>query len=396
MNVDRTNVTVLSPRCFRVVSLLLALTACVPYAPDARAAFIARAGGEDTVCRYRKDFDWNWPPPMPPADTGVAAINWTVNLAGAAAPAPSRTLTANIQHTPGVCHTGEGPGPVITFAPITATRPAGMAVNFNGEARQVTHDGHVEVARIGVATRGLGFADPEAVVFIKAEHHDVPPFGFRLVPSFRHPGIIAGPFNISVKPSYRKSDGTIDNTAPSTAPVPVPAGQRDTFPVPRRRNGAHLSNFTMTGSGSGSTTTTLAFLGVVDGVFSELDMDLATMLFVDGNEFVVPYFFNADIDLHVGFDLSQWFLNPPEFSFGDVLAFTGGVNPDYLGVIIGTSEIRFDDTLGFVTDNPYTGMVTIAGGIDGEVSEPPSVLLVALGVALLGIYATPRGRRVAA
>ena len=354
----------------------------------AQANFIPLAGGSDTTCRYDKQFNWDWPPPVPPADNLATGINWSVNLAGGAnAIANSRNLTTTIRHTPGVCHSGEGPGPLFTFGPITATRPAGLTVRFDGEAQQQTHAGHIDVARAGVTTLGVGFpAGPEARVFVRAEHHGTPPIGFRLIASFRHPGITPNPFTVNVTPSYRRPNGTIDTSAPAVGPTngnPITPGQRDTFNLPRTRGGNVLSNFTITGTGSGSTATTLAFLGLVDGTFSEMDMDIATLLFVDTKEFVVPYFFDSLIDLHVGIDLAEWFLDPPDYNFGDSVMFTNGINPNFHGVTIGTSEIYFDSNNGFVTDNPLTDNVLITAGIDGQVvPETPVIWLLSITFAI--------------
>ncbi len=372
------------------------------YARNARAVFI-ELPGNDTACNYNKQFNWDWPPPVPPVDSLTTGINWRVTLNGNNNPAPnSRSLAVTVQHTPDAralpCHTGETAGPVLAFPldpliPIIATRPPGMGLEFQGQAQQRTHAGHVDVARVGVTTLGLGFPPgPEARVVVKADHYGVPPFGFRLVGSFTHPGIISNRFTTTATPSYRKRDGTIV-LGPSIGPNdgnPAQPGERETYTFPRFLNRNPLSNYTITGTGSGSSSTTLAYLGLVDGVFSEMDIDLATLTFVGTEEFIVPFFFDPLIDLHIGVDLAQWFLNPPVFNFGDTVTFTNGTNPEYSGVIIGTSEIYFDGTLGFSTDNPFTGTLTITGGIDGQVvpvPEPTSTLnLLALGT--LGVAST--------
>jgi hypothetical protein len=147
---------------------------------------------------------------------------------------------------------------------------------------------------------------------------------------------------------------------------------------------------------SDPTVTTLAFIGQLNEnpILTELDLSLLTEAFVGLNEFVVPSLSNANLDLFVGVNLTDWLSFPTSFTFGDSFDFINGVSSDLPGILVGTSPIVLDPELGFVTANPFSGSASVVGVIDGRVVPGPGTGLL-LGAGILSLlYREWRRKRV--
>jgi hypothetical protein len=142
------------------------------------------------------------------------------------------------------------------------------------------------------------------------------------------------------------------------------------------------------------TSTTLAFLGAVDGAPGELDLGSAIDLFIESDDIIAPMFLDSmgGSDLFVGIDLTQWLSFFSAFIAGDEISFTNGVSDLFPGILIGTSPVIFDPVFGLMTNNPATGTFEIVGTIDGGIVPEPSTLIL-VGTSLLAIGTRARFRR---
>jgi hypothetical protein len=185
----------------------------------------------------------------------------------------------------------------------------------------------------------------------------------------------------------------------------LPAGDR--FPndttvkitdtvLPNHADGREISNYTISASGSPTTTTTLAFLGLVDGVMSELDMAAAGQLFLhDAVRWLVPFLRATDdtTDLFVGVDLTQFLAMPVPYQVGDVFSFTNGLSQSLPGIVVGTSPVFFDGA-GFTSMDLYDGDAGVVAEIDGETTpEPTTPALFAIGAASLAVTGRRRAKQ---
>lgn len=135
--------------------------------------------------------------------------------------------------------------------------------------------------------------------------------------------------------------------------------------------------------------TSSTFQGYVSGSSGSLFLEnyteasLSILESMNIQQFFAPVIFSQDqnTSLFIGIDLNQWIPSNTEFEIGDTFNFTNGVSSDAPGIIVGTSEILFDRSVGWITLNPFTGTGVVVAKSDGEtVSEPSSILsLVSLG-----------------
>ncbi len=100
----------------------------------------------------------------------------------------------------------------------------------------------------------------------------------------------------------------------------------------------------------------------------------------------VPDPFSPGVDLFAGVDLATY-LPHALTSLPSSLSITNGLSPLLPGYLIGTSEVRFDETSGLVTGNPFTGTVTFdASHLVTAVPEPEAAEVLLVGVlALTGL-----------
>lgn len=137
------------------------------------------------------------------------------------------------------------------------------------------------------------------------------------------------------------------------------------------------------------TSTTLAFLGDVDGANGMLDLGAAIALFMgDATSFLAPMFLDplGERDLFAGIDLVQWLSFGMPFAPGFFADFVNGMSEEFPGVTIGYSPVGYDQALGrFTTDDPATGSFEIVGSIDGSshLPEPATWPLVGASLAAL-------------
>lgn len=133
-------------------------------------------------------------------------------------------------------------------------------------------------------------------------------------------------------------------------------------------------------------TTTLGFLGQVDGAPGELDLGSALDLFSGSAESFFPMLTDPlGGDLFVGIDLTQFLSFEPTFHQGDMFNFVSGHSDLLPGVVVGTSPVTFDSATGeFTTAAPASGNFEVSGAIDGSaigVPEPSTMMLLATGMA---------------
>jgi PEP-CTERM motif-containing protein len=403
-----------SPSLISLISYITAFLWAVTWVPAAHAVFMALPGNANTPCGVGGatddpdaagplvgfgGFNWTFTPTVPPVPPESATIPpppgaWTVSIfttPGVAA--NSANLDITIKHLTGfpVCDffrgTPHGPNAnEIIFNP-TMTRPAGVGGQVKAEAEEITHGAaHFDIGRFSASVVGLGVAaGPNGElgqVLVKGEHGGVP---LGVVPSFRNPLNVR--VNVTTTPDYRKPKagggfdivkGPVVNEGQLAGNTKKDLNKLKTVP------GQTLASYEITASGSPTTHTTLAFLGEVDGIFSELDLAAAIHLFVGLNEYLVPMLRNDSIpELFVAVDLVQWLSFPTPFQPFDVFDFVNGVSDSAPGFLVATSEITLGPA-GYQSANLATGQFFAAGIIDGRVvPEPGTWLLLAAGLAAL-------------
>lgn len=344
--------------------------------------------GLNTPCRVTAAWSWSFAPPeaapTPPPPGGP----WTVS-ANTLQAGPGAQVSATVQHTPGAppCDTGE----VANSTPMQLT--AGSVVQpssgeiFKGAAAQVTHGNHRDGSSLLVQVRPAGSLSQVTVTGI----HAGKPVSIQ--PSFQNPfpDFVRG----TITPDYRL--GGVVTSGPSVAFTATGGSEADLprFPQFLTEKGVDrgvLSSFQFTFSSSPLSDTQLAFLGLVDGVFTELDFDLGILLFTGGAEFMVPGLHNDATELFIGVDLTQWLTSPKTFSPGDVFTFIGGVSLLAPGFLVGTTPVTLG-AFGFETSSPFTGDAVARAVLDGQtVPEPGSIVLLGIGVLALGSYTWNRRR----
>ena len=396
------------------------------------AALIPIATNSNANCRVDGTFLWTFQPPEAAAIPPPAGP-WKVNVNTLPGQQVTRaSVEVKIQHTTGVpaCDPGHGPNAAsITFpaAQNIIERPAGKGGAIKAGAKQLSHDAHNDIGSFAVAVTGQAVPPgnvPAALALLGAPVsplvaaqivqlgavgqiqakglHTAEQLDVR--PSFKN--TLGKSVQVRIAPDYRltadskglnkKKDEIV--TLPARAPVEVKAGEdkKDFLPFERKITSVRVNNkdipasgtlasLTYTASGSATTTTTLAFVGEVDGVLSELDFDTALLHFLGTEEFFVPMLRNEGIDLFVAVDMVQWlsFMRPivPNKPY-TVDSF--GFIEDLPGFLVSTTEIGFGAN-GFETNSPFSGgQVFVASVLDGQVPEPGALVLLAIGMAGIG------------
>lgn len=373
------------------ILLFLSTGTHAAYAPPAGA-------GMDGNCSFTRNWEWTFP--AAGADNLAATgSNWTVSLTSAAL-AAGRSLAVTITHVDpagdGTCHPNmeaASPAHVLNFGPAEPPPPgnpgplqrpnAGAFVK--SAASQNGHGPHFDIVKATVNVPAAG----NATILTSGSH--VTNAGTFVASVQNNTNRI---FATSVTPDYRRADGTIVNGTPVNLnvgpnvdrPVPLPQSNADLNP---------LASYFIRATGSPTTETHLAFLGNVDGVFSELDLAAATTLFMGAEDFFVPVLAHATSPLFVAVDLVQWLNNPTLPDIGDIISINNGTSPLLPGFLFSsTDSISLDPALGrFATNNPLNGeQVTYEGlNIDGRtVPEPSTLALLTLGS---GVFLRRRFRK---
>lgn len=112
----------------------------------------------------------------------------------------------------------------------------------------------------------------------------------------------------------------------------------------------------------------------------------------------MPMIYSADVELYLGIDLAGYLGQAvPAWTEQDSLTILGGrvfndTGDEFPGLLVGTSEISFSETLGMYTAEPFNGSASIDGsiGIFKEVPEPGTATFLAIGS--IWLIANTRGR----
>jgi hypothetical protein len=292
-------------------------------------------------------------------------------------------------------HPGEGPNPFTIQLPGRLISPI-AGVQRRGVAEQINHNGHFDIIRVLVQVPANAGAARPAVVTSTGQH---------VIPSRLRPGAplttgsilgITGDVRFKIMGGMQDGQivgGTVNGRrgpADGTFRGLNPRDRVMTDPLPPDANG-----YTVVAAVGGAvlpvdpvTTTSLAFLGKVDGVPGQLDLGAAMQLFVGSEEFFAPLLSDqTGRDLFVGIDLTQWLSFPTSFEILDEFSFVDGMSEQLPGILIGTSPVTYDSTLGmFVTDDPATGEFLVTGKIDGRTATvpEPEATLGLLAFSILG------------
>ncbi|CCI04651.1 exported hypothetical protein [Microcystis aeruginosa PCC 9443] len=319
----------------------------------------------------------------PPDRCPIGGTCWETKLQDGANPQGGRDLTATIQHIKGA---GVPPiGPLFGYSFLNLQRPPN-GILVKGLVQQKNHgDIDADITRTIVRLPAVGVGGPQAEVLLSGTHiRKGNPFQASL-----H-NTTGRPLTVFIKPSYRSQDGTVV-FGDELDPIVLDNNNSRKIPLPARPDLGELSDYAIRASGSGITETTLAFIGEVDGVLTELDLSAATSLFVGFDPFLVPSLNNQTLDLFVAVDLVQWLSNNPFTpGIGDTFDVANGVSSLLPGFLFSTSEISFVPGTGFVNNAPFNGQVSFNGlVIDGQVVVPePTSTLSLLALGTLGAAST--------
>ncbi len=375
-----------------LLSAMLGLALC---SQPALGGFGVGAPLSDGDCELHRGFTWNWD--VGP-DSRTDGVNWETVLNEIRPPGGGHTygLTMSIQHIdppdPRVCDDyPHGLGTVFNINAGSFNRPPIGTMNFRAGGAQEIHSQlpHVDIITWRVQMRHASLGGADGIITLKGKHF---PSGQKFLASYHNLDTQA--HNVVITPSYRNAQGQPEDGDGIGLPDPVPAGgEVRGIELPRRASDdAEPSNYRVQVVPKppqqpqweqgviGTTETTLAFLGEVNGIASELDLGAATDAFLDGQEFLAPSFGHPTLDLYVGIDLTQWVVNPMPFEGGDTFSFVNGVSEMLPGILVGTSPISFSNG-GWTTESPYTGTLEVTGAIDG-IPEPGTLLLLGITAAL--------------
>ena len=353
-------------------------------APGARSAYLAAVGAAQAKCSFTASHPWNFPAAGADNSAALGGPNWTYNFvspAPAAGPTTIRDLTVNILHVDPapVCDIVHGAGPVITLSLPNVQRapigPAGRAV-----ARKVEHGTHADYAVATVTTPAAG----NLTIKVTGIHGDGPPGGW----SFTNVGT-TNYSSVKITPSYRNADGSIREGVEINGNGGVIVGPGFTIngQLPRDASGNLPTNYTVRAFGSPMTLTTLAFLGLVDGISGVTELELGTLIDLFGGSFLAPVLRETDQaeDLFVFIDLTTYLGLGTTFTPLESFTFVDGTTDELPGLSVFTSQfvLNPDGTLG---GDRFSGVLTADAMIDGtSIPAPASALL--LATAVIGLTA---------
>ena len=348
----------------------------------ARADFID-ISVQNQPCRVSGE--WKWSFPSAEADITVGGP-WFVSVQTTDTGGNTANVKVKIQHDPGnpACHDDGTHGPnalALQMERQLVRRAKGAAVVE--VAAQVTHrdkDGpaHRDAGEFSAAVDALGFprmpGEPNAFISVSAQHLGSP---VPVTPSFKN--FLDRPVKVRVTPDYRApltNDifpfGGAEYTIPPGGSLPPEAKLEAKSP-----SGAALASLKVEYAASPLSSTELAFLGTVDGAFTELDLDAGIALFGD---ILAPGLNNDAVPLFIGVDLTRWQSHPTAFEAGDIFTIDDGLSDLLPGFLVGTSPVTLGPD-GYVTDHPFTGQVFVGAAIDGHLAPAPGTLaLLASGV----------------
>lgn len=355
-------------------------------------------GGHNKRCSMIAIYDWNGatggvviPPPDPappnPWSGAIATIGPTISVGAA------------LQHDPGlpVCddaHGRNGTPLVLGIGAVPLVPPPpllGVATRLVADAGQVRH---------GLEHFDIGFLDSEVSINAagvitnrKIQVAIVHEGSIDRLVKNSYTNTTSSDRMITIVPDYRMDNGdmtySIKEDPSQQIKRTVQPGQRiEIGPFDKELgDGSILASWKILAESSAKTETNLAFLGTVDGFFTELDFGPAVSLFAGNREFFVPDLRPANgddtLELFVGVDLTQWLASEFTFDVGDIFSLTDGTSDEIPGILVGTSPITLGPS-GFQTDNPYNLPVVAIAPFDGQlvpVPEPTSTLsLLSLGI----------------
>jgi hypothetical protein len=354
-------------------------------------------------CNRTMTFEWIWAGLGPtPSFIDLNAQPWGVFVSdhdGVDADAGKRQVRASAKHNVG-CEAGEAGNPNGDMFLQTAMlgRPSRGAA-----AAQIEHDGgqgkHSDIAKLTVDVKAAGTDNPSATLRLEMLHNPNVP---KLTPSYRN--LAGGNVNVSFYPSYRRTDNGLPVNRPDLVTEPqqppnnvAPVHPQKDFPgsiTVKNEQGqdveAKFSDYTVIVTGSPRSETTVAFLGFIDGLFTELDIGLAALLFAGADEFLLPELISDSHDLYIGVDLTQWLSFPIPFGAGDQFTFINGISDLLPGFFVATSLVGVLPGIGYAADQPFTGNATVRGAIDGQAPEPATLAL--LGIGAVAYLARARWR----
>jgi len=253
----------------------------------------------------------------------------------------------------------------------------------------ISHGTHFDAGRLSAILLGAGTAQPVGGVGVNAIHFGV---AGKVRGAVKNVG--TNPIGVTLTPDYRTPEQLIDGN-------PIPLGSlgqngKKVLPIPGTFQNGILTSMKVKTTGSASSETHAAFLGEVDGVFTEMNLDVGIALFAGENvDFTYPLFFHDTRDLFIGIDLTQWLSFPTPFSPLQSFSFQNGTSDLLPGVLVGTAPVTLGPN-GFESTAPFTGDAFVRAVGDGSfapVPEPSTFILWAAGIGLIGSYSTIRQRR---
>ena len=375
---------------------------CLGISVVSAQAGLVRPVGENNPCDFKVTFQWEVTPPEVATVPPPGPPNWLAVIRTA-----EGSVTAGILHDNQICPGTNGAAAEAIALSVDNPVPVD-GFRSRTAAAQVGHGKAVDIGILRTNVTRTNGAIASASVAVAGLHRGVDQVAVK--PSFHND--LATPEDISIQPDYRLNDPrhTIVKLSPTNPPekggelkAKVQGhGDLDSSRLPNTIHTGRpgdlddetgttffgtLASYDMLVSGSPMTDTTLAFLGLVDGEFSELDLAAAIELFIGFNEFFVPSLrpvADPSLPLYVGVDLTQWLGAEAVFSPLDIFNLTNGMSDALPGILVSTSPITLGLN-GYETANPFSGQVFAAGRIDGRdvaVPEPATLVLVLIGLAL--------------
>ncbi|MEP7364056.1 MAG: hypothetical protein ABI972_12440 [Acidobacteriota bacterium] len=351
-------------RTLQILSLTIAASSTL-------SAGLVEIGFTATPLTFDLVAKWDFTTPVTLSLADSAA--WSAELSEAAF-AGGRTVKLNWAHvrTPAAPPHGEPRNPLLGTFQISTVNLIPPGPLQSASAMQRSHGKHFDVVRLTGSLPAAGLGE------VKAD-------GLHFSDQLASWSYEAG------------SDGTIRVKSGGVTLVKeqkVVAGEK-LNDADKQKLKEKATDYTVIFAGSGIalpdkdpvTSTTLAFLGDVDGANGQLDLAAAIALFMgNSTSFFAPMFLDTlgERDLFVGIDLVQWLSFGMPFAPGLFADFVNGMSEEYPGVIVGFSPVVYDQISGqFTTDDPATGSFEIVGSIDGSTTapEPSNWALTALGLA---------------